>query len=319
MRDYDVVIIGAGAAGLSAAQYAARANLRTILLERSATGGQCNLISDLENYPGMPEVVTGEEFTERFEAQARRFGAEIAVEEVESVTPQGSRYLIVTDEGEITASTVILATGAAHRHLGIPGEETFSGRGVSYCATCDGPMFSGKPMLVVGGGDAACDEAGFLSKLTDRVILVHRRDRFRAQGSLAQRVLNNPSIEVRFNTEVDEILGSSNEYGIEAVSSVRLRNNVTGEVTTENVAAVFVFVGSTPQTELVPFVEKDEAGYVITNDEMESTSPGLYAVGDVRTTPFRQLVVAASDGAIAAHAASHRIDQLADRAVPVER
>jgi thioredoxin reductase (NADPH) len=319
MRDYDVVIIGAGAAGLSAAQYAARANLRTILLERSATGGQCNLISDLENYPGMPEVVSGEEFTERFETQARRFGAEIVVEEVESVTPDGARYRVVTDEGEIAATAVILATGAAHRHLGVAGEETFSGRGVSYCATCDGPMFSGKPMLVVGGGDAACDEAGFLSKLTDRVILVHRRDRFRAQASLAERVLNNPAIEVRFETEVEEILGSPNEYGIEAVSAVRLRNNVTGEITTEEVAAVFVFVGSTPQTELVPFVEKDEAGYVVTNGEMESSSPGLYAVGDVRTTPFRQLVVAAADGAIAAHAAAHRVDELAEMTAGVER
>lgn len=312
MRRYDVVIIGGGAAGLTAAQYAARANMKTILLEKSAPGGQCNLINDLENYPGFPEKIGGDEFSERFETQARNFGAEIAVEEVESITPnaEGTEYRVVTDEGEIVAPNVILATGAEHRHLGVPGEETFSGRGVSYCATCDGPMFAGKPMLVVGGGDAACDEAMFLSNLTDRVILIHRRDRFRAQASLAQRVMENPNIEVRLNTVLDEITGGENELGIEAVSHVRLRNVESGDTVEESVGAVFIFIGSDPSTELVPFVKRDEEGYVVTNELMESTSPGLYAVGDVRTTPFRQLVVAAADGAIAAHAASKRLDEL---------
>lgn len=310
MRDYDVVIIGAGAAGLSAAQYAARANLRTLLLERSATGGQCNLISELENYPGFPDTIDGDQFTERFEQQARAFGAEISLEDVEHIQPEGRRYRLTTEEGQILSSTVILATGASHRHLGVPGEEEFSGRGVSYCATCDGPMFEGKKMLVVGGGDAACDEATFLSKLTDQVVMVHRRDRFRAQASLGERVLNNPRIEVRFNTEVEAILGAPNEMGIEAVSQVRLRDNTTGESSTEDFGAVFVFIGSIPTTDLVPFVDRDDTGYVRTNENMESSSPGLYAVGDVRVTPFRQLVVAAADGAIAAHAATHRIDEL---------
>ncbi|MFW5696037.1 MAG: NAD(P)/FAD-dependent oxidoreductase [Alkalispirochaeta sp.] len=310
MREYDVIIIGAGAAGLSAAQYAARANLRTLVVDRSGPGGQCNEISELENYPGFPEVITGEEFTERFETQARAFGAEFSVEEVHAITPTGGTYQVVTDEGEIAAATVILSTGARHRHLGVPGEEELSGRGVSYCATCDGPMFEGKPMLVVGGGDAACDEAMFLSKLTDRVIMIHRRDRFRAQASLAERVLTNPKIEVRFNTELQEILSAPNDFGIDAVSAVRLIDSTTGRVSTEDVAAVFVFIGSDPQTELVPFVVRDEAGYVVTDEHMESSSPGLYAVGDVRVTPFRQLVVAAADGAIAAHAATHRIDTL---------
>ncbi|MEX2442357.1 MAG: FAD-dependent oxidoreductase [Alkalispirochaeta sp.] len=313
MREYDVVIVGAGAAGLSAAQYAARANLRTLVVDRSGSGGQCNLISELENYPGFSEIVSGEDFTERFEAQARRFGAEFAVEDVHEITPVGDRYQVTTDTGKISAVTVILATGATHRHLGVPGEEELSGRGVSYCATCDGPMFEGKPMLVVGGGDAACDEATFLSKLTDRVIMIHRRHRFRAQASLAERVLNNPKIEVRFNTELQEILSVPNEFGIDAVSTVRLIQTTTGETSTEEVAAVFVFVGSDPQTELVPFVDRDETGYVVTNEQMESSRPGLYAVGDVRVTPFRQLVVAASDGAIAAHAATNRVDTLRER------
>lgn len=317
MKHYDVVIIGAGAAGLTAAQYAARANLRTILLDKAGTGGQCNYISELENYPGFPDVITGEEFTERFERQARQFGAEIADGEVEEIIPENGTYRLRTDEGEITAKTVILATGARHRELGVPGEADLQGRGVSYCATCDGPMFEGKPMVVVGGGDAACDEATFLSKLTDRVILVHRRDRFRAQASLAERVLANPRIEVRFDTEVEEVLAAPNDFGIDAVHAVRLRNNGTGETTTEETAAVFIFIGSDPQTDLVPFVERDAAGYVQTNEEMESSQPGLYAVGDVRATPFRQLVVAAADGAIAAHAAHHRVDQLADAAAAV--
>lgn len=311
MRHYDIVIIGGGAAGLTAAQYAARANMSTVVLERGAAGGQCNLINDLENYPGFPEPIGGEEFSERFESQAKNFGAEIAIEEVEQIEAQpNGTFLVTTDEGQIEAVNVVLATGAAHRHLGVPGEEEFAGRGVSYCATCDGPMFEGKPMLVVGGGDAACDEAMFLSKLTDKVTLIHRRDEFRAQGSLAQRVIENPRIDVRLNTVLESIGGEENEYGLEAVSQVLLRDVTTGERSELDVAAVFVFIGSDPMTELVPFVERDEQGYVVTNEYMESSIPGLFAVGDVRTTPFRQLVVAAADGAIAAHAASKRLYDL---------
>ncbi len=308
MERYDVIIIGAGAAGLTAAQYAARGNLKTLLLERSAPGGQCNVINDLENYPGFPEPMNGADFSERFETQARKFGAEITLAEVESITRTASGvYEIVTEDLTYAADTVILATGARHRHLGVPGEEEFAGRGVSYCATCDGPMFAGKPMVVVGGGDAACDEATFLSSLTDRVILVHRRDTFRAQGAIAQRVLENPRIDVRFNTVLEKIIGGENEYGIDAVAGVRLRDVTTGEGTEEVVGGVFIFIGSDPATDLVPFVRKDEMGYVVTNELMESSSPGLFAVGDVRTTPFRQLVVAAADGAVAAHAAGKYI------------
>lgn len=318
MRHYDVVIIGGGAAGLTAAQYAARANMKTIVLERSAPGGQCNLINDLENYPGFPDPIGGDEFSERFETQARGFGAELETEDVEEIVPlSDGGYRIVTDEGEIETPNVILATGATHRHLGVPGEEELSGRGVSYCATCDGPMFQGQPMLVVGGGDAACDEAMFLTKLTDTVILIHRRDRFRAQASLAQRVLDNPKIDVRLNTVLDEITAGENEYGIEAVNGARIRDVATGDVTDIDVGAVFIFIGSDPTTELVPFVERDAEGYVVTNELMESSSPGLFAVGDVRTTPFRQLVVAAADGAIAAHAASKRLDDLQQRPAAV--
>jgi len=307
MKTYDVVIIGGGAAGLSAAQYSARANLSTLVLEREAGGGQCNLISELENYPGFPEPIDGSEFAERFEEQAKRFGATIEFGDVEAIVRTDDRYLIRTDEEEIAADAVILATGARHRHIGVPGEEEFSGRGVSYCATCDGPMFGGKRMLVVGGGDAAFDEARFLSNLSDDIVLVHRREGFRAQAALIERARKDPHIEIRTNTVVEEILGAENEMGIEAVSRVRLRRVDTDEVYTEDFGAVFVFVGSIPQTDLVDFVDRDENGYVITDSLMQSSSPGLYAVGDVRTSPFRQLVVAAADGAIAAHAAGEYI------------
>lgn len=307
MKSYDVVIIGGGAAGLTAAQYAARARLSTLVLEREASGGQCNLISELENYPGFPDPIDGNEFSERFEEQARRFGAEIEFGEVAVIDRQDSGYILRTEDGEIAAATVILATGARHRHIGVPGEEKYSGRGVSYCATCDGPMFTGKRMLVVGGGDAAFDEARFLSNLSDEIVLVHRREGFRAQAALIERASSDPHVDIRTSTVVEEILGAENEMGIEAVAKVRLRRVDTGEVYTEKFGAVFVFVGSLPQTELVPFVDRDESGYVITDSLMQSSSPGLYAVGDVRTSPFRQLVVAAADGAIAAHAAGEYI------------
>ncbi|MFP4483434.1 MAG: thioredoxin-disulfide reductase [Spirochaetota bacterium] len=310
---YDLIIIGGGAAGLAAAQYGARANLRTLLVEQMANGGQCLLIEGLENYPGFPDPIDGEEFTERFERQARRFGAEFAIATVEGIRKEGEIFHLDTSEGALTAYSVVLATGARHRTLDVPGEAELQGRGVSYCATCDGPFFKNRRILVVGGGDAACDEATFLSKLTDKVVMVHRRDRFRAQKSLAQRVLNNENIDVRFNTVVREIHGKPGMMGMQKVGGVTFQDTVTGEEYTEELDAVFVFIGSIPQTDLVPFVDKDDAGYIVTDEHMETSTPGLYAVGDVRTTPFRQLVVAASDGAIAAHSASQYIDALLDR------
>jgi len=304
--DRDIIIVGAGAAGLTAAQYAARANLNTLLLEELAPGGQCLIIDNLENYPGFPDPLPGIELSQKFEEQARNFGAEIQTSSVQSVSKWGKLFTVDTDNGPLTSPTVIVATGAKHKKLGIPGEEEFSGRGVSYCATCDGPFFKGKRMLVAGGGDAACDEAMFLAKLTDQVIMVHRRDRFRAQRALAERTLNNPNIEVRWNTEAKVIRGDGK------VGEVVLWRNDKEEDYTEKVEVIFVFIGSIPQTQIVKAldVRMDEAGYIVTNQRMETSVPGLYAVGDVRSTPFRQLVVAAGEGAIAAHAASQHIDEL---------
>ena len=304
--DPDLIIIGAGGAGLSAAQYGARGNLRTLVLEEVASGGQALLIDGLENYPGFPEPVNGYEFTQKMEEQARKFGAEFENRAVSAISKEGHLFRLETDQGPLTAPAVILATGAVHKSLGVPGEAEFAGHGVSYCATCDGPFFKAKRMLVVGGGDAACDEAMYLANLASGVLMIHRRDRFRAQKALASRVLANPKIEVRFNTELKRIEGDR------LVNRVKLLNNATNQESEEQVSAVFVFIGSDPKSALAASlgVPLDDVGYVQTNERMETNVPGLYAAGDVRATPFRQLVVAASEGAIAAHAAGQYIDEL---------
>ncbi len=215
-----------------------------------------------------------------------------------------------TTKGPRTAYAVVLATGAQHRHLDVPGEKELAGRGISYCATCDGPFFKNQKILVVGGGDAACDEAMFLAKLTDKLVMVHRRDRFRAQKSLADRVLHSKNIDVRFNTVVEKIHGVKTPMGIEKVGKVTLKNVSTGETHDEEMNAVFIFVGSIPNTGIVPDLPKDEGGYIITDQRMQTSVPGLFCAGDVRATPFRQLVVAAGEGAIAAHSAAQYIDDI---------
>lgn len=309
MESYDLVIVGAGAAGLGAAQYGARANLKTLVIEEMAHGGQALLIDKLENYPGIPEPVDGYTWSETMRTQAVDFGAAVMSSSVASVRKDGERFVVETGDGPIAAKAVVIATGAKHRHLGAKGEEEFAGRGVSYCATCDGPFFRGKRMIVVGGGDSACDEAMFLSKLADKVVMVHRKDRFRAQKAVAARVLSNPKIEVRFETVLDEIKGTK------AVEAAVLRNLRSGEVEEVPTSAVFVFVGSIPQVDaLPPEVVKDDSGSIVTNDRMETSVPGLFAAGDVRATPFRQVVTAVSDGAIAAHCAAQYIDELEGKA-----
>jgi len=255
-QSYDFVIIGAGAAGLAAAQYGARANMKTLVIEEMAPGGQALLIDTLENYPGITEPINGYDFSERMRAQAERFGSSFLDASVSKVRKENGHFVIETNVGTIESLTVLVATGAKHKHLGVPGEEEFIGKGVSYCATCDGPFFKGKRMLVVGGGDAAADEATYLSKLSDKIVMIHRRDRFRAQKALAQRVLSNPSIEVRFNTIAKEIRGDTK------LRSVVLENVVKHEVIEEPFDAVFVFIGSTPQTGFLSDMglQMDESG-----------------------------------------------------------
>ena len=303
--DYDIIIIGAGAAGMTAAQYACRANLKVLVLEEKAPGGQAVLIDSLENYPGFAEPINGFDFSENMRKQAVGFGAEFSSEKVESVTGSSDTFFTVHTSGKTyTAYAVILATGAEHRSLGVKGEKELQGRGVSYCATCDGPFFKNKHIVVVGGGDAACDEAIFLSNLTDTVTMVHRRDTFRAQKALVTRTLNNPHIKVVFDTTVKEIKGA------DKVTAVVLQNVKTQEVRDLACDAVFCFVGMKPKTELFPDAQKDATGYIITDENMRTSIEGLYAVGDVRAKPFRQVVTAAADGAVAAHAAAAYIDQL---------
>lgn len=303
--DWDIVIIGSGPAGLTAAQYAARADMKTVVLEQLSPGGQALLIDELENYPGFPEKTDGFTFSEAMTRQAQKFGAVIEYTGAASVKKENDRFLIETTSNQtLTAKAVILTTGAAHRPLGVPGEEKLSGRGVSYCATCDGPFFKGKKIFVVGGGDTACTDAAYLAHLSDDVTIVHRKDRFRAQKAVADKVLNHPNIRVLFNTEVTEIKGS------DKVESVMLFNNKDRTTTEEPADAVFIFVGTVPHTEPVPGLEKDEAGYILTDSSMQTSLPGLFCAGDVRSTPFRQVVVACGEGAVAAHAAEEYIGKL---------
>ncbi len=305
----DVAIIGGGIAGLTAAQYAARANMSVCIYEELALGGQGLLIADLENYPGFDKPIQGYELFEKMEQQAKNFGVNFEYKKVDSVEKCDNHFELKLGDELVEAKTVILATGAKHRALGCVGEDTFSGRGVSYCATCDGPFFKSKTMYVVGGGDSACSEALYLAKLTEKVVICHRRDRFRAQSGIAKRVMEHPNIEVKFNTEIKEIKGSA------SVESVVLYNNEEAKTYEEEAGAVFIFVGSLPKTSVLDNLselEKDAAGYIETDAHMMTNIAGLFAVGDVRTTPFRQLVTAAADGAVAAHFAASYIDELSD-------
>jgi thioredoxin reductase (NADPH) len=318
--DADLLIIGAGPAGLTAAQYGARANLKVLVLERLAPGGQALSIDVLENYPGNVELKdpegktlagprTGYEFAQDMHSQAEAFGASFLCEEASELSKDGDMFSVVLANGETKkAPAVIIATGAQHSHLGVPGEKEFSGRGVSYCATCDGAFFKGKKIIAVGGGDAACDGAQYLSRLSGQLILIHRRDRFRAQPSLADRVMQNKNIELRLNTVIKEIKGDKK------AGSVILESE--GKTYEETADAVFIFAGMTPQSWLVGAESKgvqaklDEGGYIVSDQKMASSVPGLFVAGDVRSGTFRQVIVAAGEGAVAAHNAAEYIDGL---------
>lgn len=318
--DIDLLIIGAGPAGLTAAQYGARANLKVLVVEQFAPGGQVLTIDALENYPGnagnfdssgkmISGPKTGYEFAMDLHRQAEAFGASFFTGTVSSLKKEGGIFLVCFSDGGVKkASAVIAATGSKPRLLHIPGEKEFAGKGVSYCATCDGNFFKGKKIFVAGGGDAACDEARYLSRLTDKITLVHRRSSFRAQKALAERTLNNPNIEVRFNTVIKEIKGE------QKVKSVILTNTANGNTYEEQTDAVFVFAGTVPQSSVVSNsgmnVRLDESGYVITDSNMATSVPGLFAAGDIRSGAFRQVITAAADGASAAHYASAYIDEI---------
>ncbi len=306
---WDFVIIGAGTAGLTAAQYGARSCLKTLIIESELCGGQALNIFELENYPGIYPAVNGGEFIEIMKKQAFDFGAKLEKRRLRSIEKKGNIFYLTSDIDTITCYAVLIATGATHRHLGVPGENEFVTRGVSYCATCDGPFFRNKKIAVIGGGDSACDEANYLSSLSKDVTLIHRRDALRAQRAVADRVLNNPNISVQFNTIVKEIRGDKR------VQSILLQDTVTGEERSMEIDGVFIFTGMDPQTQLVNMLPKDDSGYIITDEFMQTSVQGMYCAGDIRAKPFRQLITAAADGAIAAHCAEKYIREFLNEAL----
>lgn len=302
-KNYDIIIVGGGPAGLACGQYSARAGRKTVIIEEMAPGGQTMIIDEIENYPGL-EKLSGYELAMKFEQQATGFGCEIAYAAVNYIKrlDDGSFELATTD-GTYASPVVVIATGAKHRNLEVPGEKEMIGHGVSYCATCDGPFFRKKKILVCGGGDSACQESMYLRKLSDDVTVTHRRDRFRAQASIV-KAMTDAGIKTKMNTTVQSINSENNK-----VRSVTFLDKSSGETYTEEFDGVFIFVGNIPQTQLVPDCEKDEAGFIKTDSRMMTSIPGIYAIGDVRDTPFRQIVTAAADGAVAAHYASEYIDE----------
>jgi len=294
-NDYDVLIIGGGLAGLTAGMYAARYGLRTGLIEQMMGGAQIINLEKIENFPGFPEGISGAELGPSVQEQAMDAGAEFIMAEATEITRDGNYKVVSCDTGAYRAKAAIVAAGSTLRHLGIAGEEQFDGRGVSHCATCDGPFYMGQTVGVVGGGDSAADEALTLTEYADRVLLFHRRDQLRAQKVLQDRLVGHPKIEILWNTEVQAILGE------ESVSAVRGRNVVTNLDTVVDLSGLFVYVGLEPNSNMVKgLVKQDNSGHIEVNLSMETSVPGLYAAGDIRQSSASQLVSSAGDGATAA-------------------
>ncbi|WEY49458.1 thioredoxin-disulfide reductase (plasmid) [Weissella confusa] len=295
MRKYDVVVIGAGPGGMTAALYAARANLNVAMLDRGIYGGQMNNTDDIENYPGFT-TIKGPELGEKMYQGTVKAGVNFVYGDVQNVTVDDQQMKhIQTDSDELVASAVIIATGSNNRKLGVPGEEKFSGKGVSYCAVCDGSFFKGKNVTVVGGGDSAISEGMYLANVTDGVNVIHRRDQLRAQKVLQNRAFDNDKIDFTWNTSVTEILGDENH-----VTGVKIHNNQVGDDTILDTDGVFVYVGNFPNSQIFNNLNiTDQAGWIITNDQMETTIPGIYAIGDVRQKQLRQITTAVGDGGIA--------------------
>ncbi len=309
---YDVIIIGSGPAGLSAGLYAARAKMSTLILEKDKNGGQIVTTDEVANYPGCIAEETGPTLIARMVKQCQAFGAKIVRDGVASIDPAGEWKTITAESGTVyQAKALILATGASPRKIGCPGEKAFTGKGVSYCATCDADFFTDLEVFAIGGGDTALEEAIYLTKFARKVTVVHRRDQFRAAKSIVEKAENNPKIDFRLNAVVEEIKGD----GI--VTSIVFKDTVSGELTEveahedDGTFGVFVFVGYLPQNDLFKdLIELDESGYAVTNALMETKIPGVYAAGDIRQKALRQVVTAVADGAIAATQAEKYIESM---------
>ena len=302
---YDTLIIGSGPAGMTAALYAARSNLKVGLLERGIYGGQMNNTADIENYPGY-ELISGPDLAEKMYEPLEKFGVEHLFGQVVEVQTEGMVKKVITEDESFEAKSIILAMGAQHRPLGVSGEAEFNSRGVSYCAVCDGAFFRDQDLLVVGGGDSAVEEAIFLTQFAKSVTIVHRRDELRAQKIIQDRAFANDKIRFIWDSVVAEIKGDERK-----VQSVNIRHVKTGEITEHAFGGVFIYVGLDPMSESVANLGiTDEQGWVVTNELMETSQPGIFAVGDLRQKHLRQITTAVGDGATAGQQAYHYITEL---------
>jgi thioredoxin reductase (NADPH) len=307
LEQYDIVIVGAGPAGLTAAIYATRSLRKVAIVEKGVPGGQIAMTDLIENYPGFPEGISGPELMQRFEDQAKKFGAEfINLFTVKEIRLDNQDKIVVgTDGREIRAKAVIIASGQTPRTLDVPGESEYTGRGVSYCATCDGAFFKDKKVAVVGGGNSAIQEALYLTRFARSVTVIHRRDQLRADKILQERAFKNEKIDFLWNSVVVEIKGDN------LLRSVVVKNVKTGELKEYEFDGIFIYIGYKPNTEFLKgLVELDENGYVITDERLETSVPGIFACGDVRKNALKQVSVAVGEGAVAAESAEHYLDKL---------
>ncbi|WP_432360575.1 thioredoxin-disulfide reductase [Sporosarcina sp. UB5] len=305
---YDVIIIGAGPAGMTAAVYTSRGSLSTLMLERGIPGGQMANTEEIENYPGF-ETILGPDLSTKMFEHAKAFGAEYAYGDVTEVIDEGNFKTIKAGNKEYKTRAIIITTGAEYRKMGVPGERELTGRGVSYCAVCDGAFFKGKDIVVIGGGDSAVEEGGYLTRFANKVTIIHRRDELRAQKILQDRAFANEKIDFIWNTTVKQVNEKDGKIG-----SITLVSTVDGSEKEMETEGMFVYVGMDPLT--APFKNLgilDEHGYIVTNEEMETSVPGIFAAGDVRQKTLRQVVTATGDGSIAAQVCQKYIEELAEK------
>lgn len=311
-KSYDVIVIGAGPGGMTAALYASRANLSVLMLDRGIYGGQMNNTAEIENYPGFKSIL-GPDLSEEMYESSTQFGAEYTYGTVASIVDHGDVKTVTTDMEEYETKAIIIATGSQYRKLGAPGEAELSGRGVSYCAVCDGAFFKNKHVVVVGGGDSAIEEGIYLTQLADKVTVVHRRDKLRAQKVIQDRAFANDKMEFIWNSEVTEIKDDDQKVG-----GVHIKNNQTGAESDIDANGVFIYVGVLPMTDSFQNLGiLDDQGWVITNDQMETNVPGIFAIGDVRDKKLRQITTAVGDGGIAGQGVFNYIEELKDNKTAV--